>query len=136
MAGPVLLPPDLRAFLRNRSVTEIAEALRLDKGMASRIKRGTYHHAPHKLLKRWEAVKAAGVAPVGAWALRRVLAGAVVHEAVLFGGALYSGAGLMGMRGRQIVVTRAACGGLIAQTLTQPAERFALVQVDEMAGAA
>ena len=53
MAGLPCLPPDLRAFLRNRSVTEIADFLQLGKGTASRIKRGIYPHAPTKLLKRW-----------------------------------------------------------------------------------
>src|SRR5690606_4999492 len=35
--GLLSLPPDLRAFLRSRSVSEIAEVLRLGKGTASRI---------------------------------------------------------------------------------------------------
>ena len=83
LAGLPCLPPDLRAFLRNRSVTEIAELLQLGKGTASRIKRGIYPHQPTKLLKRWEAVRATGVVPVGTWALRRVMADATAHEAVL-----------------------------------------------------
>lgn len=129
LAGLSCLPPDLREFLRNRSVTEIAGMLRLGKGTASRIKRGIYPHAPHKLLKRWESVRAAGAVPVGAWALRRVMADATVHEAVLWGGALYSGAGLFGMRGRQIAVTTTAGGGLLAQTLELPSQRFELTPV-------
>ena len=40
LEGLSSLPPPLRAFLRNRSVTEIADALQLGKGTASRIKRG------------------------------------------------------------------------------------------------
>lgn len=130
LPGLISLPPDLRAFLRSRSVTEIAQALRLDKGMASRAKRGIYPHAPLTLLKRWDALKAAGAVPVSAWALRRVLGDATAHAAVLYDGVLYSGAGLLGMRGHQIVVARAAHGGLIAQTLAEPAERFSLVQVE------
>ena len=39
LEGLSSLPPPLRAFLRNRSVTEIADALQLGKGTASRIKR-------------------------------------------------------------------------------------------------
>ena len=83
LAGLSCLPPDLRAFLRNRSVTEIADLLRLGKGTASRIKRGIYPHTPHRLIKRWEAVRAKGTVPVGAWTLRRVMADATGQEAVL-----------------------------------------------------
>ena len=137
LAGLPCLPPDLRAFLRNRSVTEIADALQLGKGTASRIKRGIYPHAPHKLLKRWESVQASGAVPVGAWALRRVLADAMVHAALLYDGALYSGAGLQGMQGRQLAVTSTANGGLLAQTLDIPPERLQLVPVaDRQEGAA
>lgn len=135
LAGLASLPPDLRAFLANRSVTEIAEVLHLGKGTASRIKRGIYPHAPHKLLKRWESVRANGAVPVGMWALRRVLADAMVHEAVLFDGALYSGAGLLGMRGRQIAVAPTADGGLLAQTLDLPPQRLPLALVADTAGA-
>ena len=137
LAGLPCLPPDLRAFLRNRSVTEIADALQLGKGTASRIKRGIYPHAPHNLLKRWESIQASGAVPVGAWALRRVLADAMVHAAILYDGALYSGAGLQGMQGRQLAVTRTANGGLLAQTLDIPPERLQLVPVaDRQEGAA
>ena len=137
LAGLPCLPPDLRAFLRNRSVTEIADFLQLGKGTASRIKRGIYPHAPTKLLKRWEAVRAIGAVPVGTWALRRVLADAMVHAAILYDGALYSGAGLQGMQGRQLAVTRTANGGLLAQTLDIPPERLQLVPVaDRQEGAA
>lgn len=135
-AGLSCLPPDLRAFLRNRSVTEIAELLQLGKGTASRIKRGIYPHAPNKLLKRWEAVRATGSVPVGTWALRRVMADSAVHEAVLWGGALYSGAGLVGMRGRQIAVAPTADGGLLAQTLDLPPQRLPLTPVGETGGTA
>ena len=134
LAGLSCLPPDLRAFLRNRSVTEIADLLQLGKGTASRIKRGIYPHAPHKLIKRWEAVRAAGAVPVGTWALRRVMADATVHEAVLWGGMLYSGAGLLGMRGRQIAVAPTADGGLLAQTLDLPPQRLPLTPVVEAGG--
>lgn len=130
------MPPDLRAFLRNRSVTEIAELLQLGKGTASRIKRGIYPHAPNKLLKRWESVRAAGAVPVGTWALRRVMTDAKVHEAVLWGGMLYSGAGLIGMRGRQIAVAPTADGGLLAQTLDLPPQRLPLTPVGEAGDAA
>ena len=136
LAGLPGLPPDLRAFLRNRSVTEIADLLRLGKGTASRIKRGIYPHAPTKLLKRWAVVRAAGAVPVGTWALRRVMADASVHAAVLWGGMLYSGAGLLGMQGRQVAVAPTANGGLLAQTLDLPAERLPLVPVGEAGGAA
>lgn len=132
LTGLSCLPPDLRGFLRNRSVTEIAELLQLGKGTASRIKRGIYPHAPNKLLKRWEVVQASGAVPVGAWALRRVMADAAVHEAVLFDGALYSGAGLLGMQGRQIAVARTAGGGLLAQTLDAAPQRLPLVRVAEV----
>ena len=131
LAGLPCLPPDLRAFLRNRSVTEIADFLQLGKGTASRIKRGIYPHAPTKLLKRWEAVRAIGVVPVGTWALRRVMADATAHEAVLWGGMLYSGAGLRGMRGRQIAVAPTADGGLLGQTLDLPPQRLPLVPVGD-----
>lgn len=134
LAGLPSLPPDLRAFLGNRSVTEVAEVLHLGKGTASRIKRGIYPHAPHKLLRRWEVVKSGGAVPVGKWALRRVLTDAMVHEAVLFDGALYSGAGLLGMRGRQIAVAPTADGGLLAQTLDMPPQRLPLALVVEAGG--
>lgn len=135
LAGLSCLPPDLREFLRNRSVTEIAKLLNMGKGTASRIKRGIYPHAPHKLLKRWEAVRAAGTVPVGTWAIRRVMADATVHEVVLFDGVLYSGAGLFGMRGRQIAVAPTADGGLLAQTLDLPPQRLPLTLVGEAGGA-
>lgn len=136
LAGLSCLPADLRAFLRNRSVTEIAEVLQLGKGTASRIKRDIYPHAPNKLLKRWEVARAAGTVPVGTWVLRRVMADATAHQAVLFDGTLYSGAGLLGMRGRQIAVARTADGGLLAQTLDLPAQRVPLGPVGEAGGAA
>ena len=133
LAGLSCLPPDLREFLRSRSVAEIAKLLSLGKGTASRIKRGIYPHTPHRLIKRWEAVRAKGTVPVGAWTLRRVMADATVHEAVLWGGALYSGAGLHGMRGRQIAVAATAGGGLLAQTLELPSARFELLPVHAQA---
>ena len=136
LAGLPGLPPDLREFLRSRSVAEIAKLMQLGKGTASRIKRGIYPHAPNKLLKRWEAVKAAGAVPVGTWALRRVMADATVHEAVLWGGALYSGAGLFGMRGRQIAVAPTADGGLLAQPLDLPPQRLPLTPVCAAGGTA
>ena len=80
-------------------------------------------------------VRANGAVPVGMWALRRVLADAMVHEAVLFNGALYSGAGLLGMRGRQIAVAPTADGGLLAQTLDLPPQRLPLALVADTAGA-
>ena len=131
LAGLPGLPPDLREFLRSRSVAEIAKLMQLGKGTASRIKRGIYPHAPTKLLKRWEAVRATGVVPVGTWALRRVMADATAHEAVLWGGMLYSGAGLLGMRGRQIAVAPTADGGLLGQTLDLPPQRLPLVPVGD-----
>lgn len=131
LAGLPGLPPDLREFLRSRSVAEIAKLMQLGKGTASRIKRGIYPHAPTKLLKRWEAVRAIGVVPVGTWALRRVMADATAHEAVLWGGMLYSGAGLLGMRGRQIAVAPTADGGLLGQTLDLPPQRLPLVPVGD-----
>lgn len=118
-------------LLKNETLTPQAR-----KGTASRIKRGIYPHAPHKLLKRWESVQASGAVPVGAWALRRVLADAMVHAALLYDGALYSGAGLQGMQGRQLAVTRTANGGLLAQTLDIPPERLQLVPVADMQGGA
>ena len=128
------MPADLRSFLRGRSVTEIAEVLSLGKGTASRIKRGIYPHTPQKLLKRWEAAKAAGVVLVGSWSLRRVLPSATVHASVLFDGEFYSGAGLVGMVGHQIVVARTSAGGLLAQTLmhsmSDTVERFPLVLIE------
>ena len=136
LAGLPGLPPDLREFLRSRSVAEIAKLMQLGKGTASRIKRGIYPHAPTKLLKRWAVVRAAGAVPVGTWALRRVMADATAHEAVLWGGMLYSGAGLLGMRGRQIAVAPTADGSLLGQTLDLPAERLPLVPVGEAGGAA
>ena len=42
LAGLPGLPPDLREFLRSRSVAEIAKLMQLGKGTASRIKRGIY----------------------------------------------------------------------------------------------
>ena len=131
LAGLPGLPPDLREFLRSRSVAEIAKLMQLGKGTASRIKRGIYPHAPTKLLKRWEAVRATGIVPVGTWALRRVMADATAHEAVLWGGMLYSGAGLLGMRGRQIAVAPTADGGLLGQTLDLPPQRLPLVPVGD-----
>ena len=136
LAGLPGLPPGLREFLRSRSVAEIAKLMQLGKGTASRIKRGIYPHAPTKLLKRWAVVRAAGAVPVGTWALRRVMADASVHAAVLWGGMLYSGAGLLGMQGRQVAVAPTANGGLLAQTLDLPAERLPLVPVGEAGGAA
>lgn len=127
LEGLYSVPPDLREFLRNHTVTEVAELLRIGKGTASRIKRGIYPHAPTTLIRRWEALRVDGAVQVGTWALRRVMACAAVHEAVLWGGVLYSGAGLHGMRGRQIAVAPMADGGLLAQTMDLPAQRFALV---------
>lgn len=47
---------------------------------------------------------------------------------------LYSGAGLLGMQGRQVAVAPTANGGLLAQTLDLPAERLPLVPVGEAGG--
>jgi len=137
LAGLSCLPPDLRAFLRNRSVTEIAELLQLGKGTASRIKRGIYPHAdPTSCSHAGRPCGRLGTVPVGTWALRRVMADSAVHEAVLWGGALYSGAGLVGMRGRQIAVAPTADGGLLAQTLDLPPQRLPLVPVGDAGGTA
>ena len=132
--GLASLPADLRKFLSNSSVTEIAEVLSLGKGTASRIKRGIYPHTPQKLLKRWESAKTKGDVLVGEWSLRRVLPSAAAHASVLLDGEFYSGAGLAGLVNRQVAVARTSAGGLVAQTLMHAwgdkVERFPLVLLE------
>lgn len=123
--APESAPADLMAFVATLSEREGARVLGLSKGSVGRLRQGYWPDDSRKIARAWERYKGAhGVAASG-WFIRRVYPGGLVRHA----GHAYTATGLAAHTGQLLAVTRAAGGGLLAQTLNLPAERIALSPV-------
>lgn len=123
--APESAPADLMAFVAALSEREGARALGLSRGSVGRLRQGYWPDDPRKLLTAWQRYKARQARAVGGWFLRKVYPGGLVRHA----GHTYTATGLAAHTGQLLAVTRAADGGLLAQTLNLPAERIALAPV-------
>ena len=117
-------PADLAAFVAAHSVREGAVALKLSRGSVGRLRQGYWPDDPRKVLQAWERYKASRGVVASGWFLRKVYAGGQVRHA----GHAYTATGLAARTGQLLAVSRAADGGLLAQTLDLPAERISLSQ--------
>ena len=119
--GLVVAPPDLVGFLESVSVGEACQALGLSRRTAHRVRHGYWPTDPRKIMSAWVAYKGRSVQRATSWFVRRVTADGLRH-----GGKLYQASQLAGRAGELLAVARAADGGLLAQALELPAERFTL----------
>lgn len=126
--GPGFAPADLQHYLLAAPVVSVARELGLTRGTVYRLRDGYWPAEPGKILHAWSRYKAArGV--VQSWFLRRVRTGGLVIHA----GQQFTAPGLAVRIGQMLALARAADGGLIAQTLELPAERFALTKLSTQA---
>lgn len=121
LIGPLCAPPDLMAFVRVRPVREAATCLNLSRGTVHNLQKGYWPADPRKILQGWDAYKGRSVQRATSWFIRRVTADGLRH-----GGKLYQAPQLAGRAGELLAVARAADGGLLAQALELPVERFTL----------
>lgn len=115
-------PAELAEFVRNSSVRDAVQALQLAQGTVHRLRNGYWPSDARKILRAWEAYKGRTGATAKRWVLRCVYPGGVVRQ----GRHVYT-AQQLGVRvGELVAVARSVDGGLIAQPLELPLERFAL----------
>lgn len=119
--GPKYQPPDLAAFVRSNSNRAVAAVLGVGQGTVTRLKQGYWPADSRKIARAWDAYKGRSVARATSWFIRRVAPDGLRH-----GGKLYVAPQLAGRAGELLAVARAADGGLLAQSLELPAERFTL----------
>lgn len=115
-------PPDLMAFVRDRTVTEVARALGMSRRTAHRLRDGYWPRDTRGILAYWEAYKGRTASQQSRWFLRRVQAGGLVLHA----GAAFSAPGVDQREGQTLAVARSTAG-LLAQTLELPSARFELL---------
>ncbi len=126
-SGPSSAPSDLLAFVRSQPVSSARRALQLSTGTIHRLRHGYWPSDSRKIIEAWEGHKARRGVVVSAWFLRRVRPGGLIRHA----GRNYGAHQLAVRTGEMLAVSRAADGGLIAQTLEMPAQRLALSLVVE-----
>lgn len=114
-------PPDLMGFLSAVPVGEACHTLGLSRRTVHRIRHGYWPADSRKIGRAWDAYKGRSVARATSWFIRRVAPDGLRH-----GGKLYAASQLAGRAGELLAVARAADGGLLAQSLELPAERFTL----------
>lgn len=120
-SGPISAPADLLAFVKVRPVREAATCLNLSRGTVHNLQKGYWPADPRKIMQGWDAYKGRSVQRATSWFIRRVAPDGLRH-----GGKLYAAPQLAGRAGELLAVARAANGGLLAQSLELPAERFTL----------
>ncbi|MBS0401098.1 MAG: hypothetical protein JSS18_01235 [Proteobacteria bacterium] len=111
--------------MRQSTVTEVARALGMSRRTAHRLRDGYWPRDARGILAYWESFKGRSASQVSSWFLRRVYPGGVVLHA----GGHWSAHGLAVRVGQQLAVARSD-GGLLAQTLELPAQRFELVPME------
>ena len=125
---PVFAPPDdLVTFVRALPVSEAVKVLRLGTGTVHRLRHGYWPKDPRKIIAAWERYQAKRGVAASSWFLRRIRPGGFIRHA----GRRYTAHLLVTRTGQMLAVSRAADGGLIAQTLEMPAQRLALSLVTE-----
>lgn len=117
-------PADLAAFVRSHSNRAVAAVLGVGQGTVTRLKQGYWPADSRKIVQAWSAYKGRNVQLSTSWFMRRVAADGGLHH----GGKRYQALQLAGRAGELLAVARAAEGGLLAQTLELPAERFVLAR--------
>lgn len=126
--NPVFAPPDdLVTFVRALPVSEAVKVLRLGVGTVHRLRHGYWPRDPRKIIAAWEHYQAKRGVAASSWFLRRVRPGGFIRHA----GRRYTAHLLATRTGEMLAVSRAADGGLIAQTLEIPAQRLALSLVTD-----
>lgn len=119
-------PPDLQAFVRSKTVTEVARALGMSRRTAHRLREGYWPRDTRGILAYWDAYKGRSAQQKSRWFLRRVGANGQVRHA----GQGYTCGSLAARTGQTLAVARST-GGLLAQTLELPSQRFELTPVPE-----
>lgn len=122
--GPKSQPPELASFVHLHSSRAVAAALGVGQGTVTRLKGGYWPADPRKIVQAWNAYKGRTVQRATSWFVRRVSADGLHH-----GGKRYQAAQLAGRAGELMAVARTSDGGLLAQSLELPAERFVLARV-------
>ena len=115
-------PAELLAVVRDGSVRQAADALRLSVGLIHQLRAGYWPDDPRRILRAWAAYRGRTARVESSWFLRRVRAGGVVPHA----GRRWSGVGLQQHVGELVAVSRMPDGALLAQTLELPAQRLPL----------
>lgn len=119
--GPKSPPAELVDFVRAHPNREVAADLGLALGTVYRLKGGYWPSDSRKIMQAWGRYKGRSVERATSWFIRRVSASGVRH-----GGKLYQAPQLAGRSGELLAVARVADGGMLAQSLELPAERFVL----------
>lgn len=119
--GRLSAPGDLVSFVRERTTSDVRQALGVGQSTVMRLRAGYWPRDARKLLAAWAAYKGRSAAQQSRWFLRRVQCGGLVQHA----GASYSAHGLAARHGETLAVARSSAG-LLAQTLELPSQRFAL----------
>lgn len=115
-------PAELLAVVRDGSVRQAADALRLSVGLIHQLRAGYWPDDPRRILRAWATYRGRTGRVESSWFLRRVRAGGVVPHA----GRRWSGVGLQQHVGELVAVARMPDGALLAQTLELPAQRLPL----------
>ena len=118
-------PADLAGFMKQTAVRGVAEALGVSYRQAQRMSVGYWPSDARAILRAWDAYKGRSASQISHWFLRRVHPGGVVLHA----DGRWSANGLVARVGQQLAVARGT-GGLLAQTLELPPQRFELVPVE------
>jgi hypothetical protein len=121
-SGPDSAPADLLAYICTAPQLEAVRTLGLSKGTIHNLARGYWPSDSRKIMRAWQRYKGSHGVVASGWFLRKVYAGGLVRHA----GQAYTATGLAARSGQLLAVSRAADGGLLAQTLDLPAQRVSL----------
>ena len=127
--GPASAPADLLDFVQGMPVAQAMRELSLARGTVHRLRHGYWPDDPRKIVQAWGRYKASRGVVASSWFVRRIYPGGVVRHA----GRAYTAQALASRTGQMLAVTRATDGQLLAQTLELPAERLALLLVEQPA---
>ena len=117
-------PADLVHFVCETGASEVARELGLTRATVYRLRDGYWPADPGNILQAWVRYKAGRAVVDSSWFLRRVRSGGIVRHA----GGDFTAPSLPARVGQMLAVARGQDGGLLAQTLELPAERFTLMQ--------
>lgn len=124
--GPQSAPPDLVAFLRDNTLSDAVQALRLSRPQIVRLRFGYWPADARKITQAWDAYKGRHFTRSTSWFLRRVGADGLLRH----GRHAYSAPKLASRAGELLAVARAADGTLVAVALELPAERMTLQRLE------
>ena len=118
------MPADLQAFMRKKTVSEVASALKTSRKTAHRLRHGYWPADARRILSAWQAYKGRIDGQSG-WFLRRVHELGVIRHA----GREWVCDGLTPYVGQTVAAAKTP-SGLLAQTLEMPPKRLALEPVE------